>query len=214
MKKYLIAGLIILLPAVLTIMVFAFLIDLFTAPFLDGVRNVIYAFGAQSHHHFPPELVTFVARIIILILICIFTLILGMLARWFFFRSLIHLTDKILSKIPFIRTIFKVCKDVATAVFSSEKKRTAFQYAVMAPFPSKKSECVSFVTGEIPKACSDKVPEKMCAVFIPTAPHPISGYLVLMPEKNITKIEMTNEEAVKFTVSCGVILPEDREVSS
>jgi len=89
----------------------------------------------------------------------------------------------------------------------SIKKRKAFKCPVMVKFPSNKSSCIGFLSGEVPKECK-KVGIDLEPVFVPTAPHPISGYLIFVPKKEVKKIKMTNEEAVKFTVSCGVITPE------
>ena len=80
----------------------------------------------------------------------------------------------------------------------------------MVAFPSKDSYCVGFESGEIPEECQSKVKEKLKPVFVPTAPHPISGYLVMAKEKEVFSIDMKNEDAVKFTVSCGLILPGEK----
>ena len=140
MKKTLFAGLIILLPIALTILVFVFLIDLFTAPFLDVVRNYIFAYQDRHHYFFSPEIVTIIARLFILICLIILTFLLGMLARWFLVHWILQITNKILSKIPFIKTIFKVTRDIASALFKSGKgARQAFRHTALAPFPRKRA---------------------------------------------------------------------------
>jgi uncharacterized membrane protein len=209
MKKYLIAGLITLLPLILTIMIFVFLIDLFTAPFLSLFIDVL----SKYSNNFPilksTTVITAISRILIIIMLIIFIFILGVLARWFFIRSLINLTNKILSKIPLVKSVYKTLKDIISSFMAQERK--AFTKTIMVPFPSEESYCIAFESGEIPKECQDKIKEKLKPVFVPTAPHPISGYLIMVPADKLNDIEMKNEDAVKFTVSCGLILPGDKE---
>ncbi len=208
MKKYLIAGLIILLPLILTIMIFVFVIDLFTAPFL----NIFIDFLSRFEKILPllknTAVITIFARILIIIMLLIFIFLLGVIARWFFFRSLINMTNKILSKIPLVKTIYKSLKDITSSFIAKERK--AFTKTAMVAFPSKDSYCIGFESGEVPKECQKKVKKKLKPIFVPTAPHPISGYLVMVNEKEILSIDMKNEDAVKFTVSCGLILPGDK----
>jgi uncharacterized membrane protein len=137
----------------------------------------------------------------------VFIFLLGIIARWFFVKSLINLANKILSKIPLVKTIYKSLKDIISSFIAQERK--AFTKTAMVAFPSDSSYCVGFESGDIPKQCQDKVKEKLKSVFLPTAPHPISGYLIMAPEDKVHSIDMTNEEAVKFTVSCGLIIPEE-----
>ena len=205
MKKYLVAGLIILLPLILTIMIFVFVIDLFTAPFLNMFTDFLANFQNVLPFLKNTAILKVFARISIIIMLFVFIFILGVIARWFFFKSLINLTNKIISKIPFVRTIYKSLKDIISSFIAQERK--AFTKTAMIAFPSKDSYCVGFESGSVPLECQNKVKEKLKPVFVPTAPHPISGYLVFCPVDDVYPIEMTNEDAVKFTVSCGIILP-------
>ncbi|NGX34867.1 MAG: hypothetical protein K1060chlam1_01226 [Candidatus Anoxychlamydiales bacterium] len=208
MKKYLIAGLVILLPLILTIMIFVFVIDLFTAPFLSMFIDFLSEFDQTLPLLKNPTVITVFARILIIIMLLVFIFLLGVIARWFFFRSLITLANKILSKIPFVKTIYRTLKDIISSFIAQERK--AFTKTAMVAFPSKDSYCVGFESGEIPEECQKKVKEKLKPVFVPTAPHPISGYLVMAKEEDVFSIDMKNEDAVKFTVSCGLILPGEK----
>ncbi len=206
MKKYFFTGLAILLPLALTLWIFSYLVDLFTGPFLELVREPLQKYS-ENLPFFPRKGgLILISRLIVLLGLLIFTFLLGMIGRWFLFRSLIQITQKILLKIPFIRVIYKVTKEIASAFFGGEKSG-AFRYPVLIPFPSETSWCIGFVTGETLPEVKKKVSEDLMPVFIPTAPHPISGYIVLASEKEIKKVEMSAEEAIKLTVSCGVIMP-------
>lgn len=210
MKKYFLTGLMILTPLVLTIMLFGFVIDLFTAPFLGLVTGFLEQFKGDHELLASEDVIRVIARVIILIVLCVVLFIIGALARWFFIRAFLNWGNKLLSKTPFIKPIYKVSRDVISALFSSTTGGPkAFKRPVLVPFPSEASKCVGFEAGSVPPPCQDKVEEHLISAFVPTAPHPISGYLILIPESKVGKLDMTNEEAVKLTVSCGMIIPEE-----
>ncbi len=207
MKKYFVAGLILLLPLSLTLLLVIFLVDFLTQPFLDITTSIIENFQAKGHLLFSHETIRIISRLLILFSLFLFILLLGFIARWFFFRSLIDLTNKLFSKIPFIKGVYKVCKETASALFS-RGQRTAFKKSVMVSFPSGTSYGLGFLSGEVPEECQKHSKERLVSVIILTAPHPISGFLMLMPEKNVHAVNMKNEDTIKYIVSCGLIVPE------
>ncbi|MDE3046340.1 MAG: DUF502 domain-containing protein [Verrucomicrobiota bacterium] len=206
MKKYLIAGLITLLPLALTIIIVAFLFDFF-ASLLLPISSVVIE---QIPLYLPPTLSLFISRVLALILLCILTLMLGFIARQFFFKGILHAANKVLFRIPFVKTVYKVTRDVFSAILSTEEGK-GIKESVLTPFPHAPHFGVGFSTGEAAKECQEKTGMRLISVFAPTAPHPISGFLFLVPEKNLQSSGMTKEEAFKYLVSCGVILPDGHE---
>jgi uncharacterized membrane protein len=207
MKKYLFTGMIILLPIVLTIVVIVFLFDFFTTPFMRPVAYFLSILESHLSLTVPVGINTFLARLIALIFLSVFVLLLGMVARWIMVRNMIRGMHQLLSRIPFIKTVFQVSRDVFAALFSEGKK--TFKCPVMIPFPSYPNRSIGFLVGEVPSECQSKIEEPLAAVFAPTAPHPISGFLFFVEQKNVISIDMTNEDALKFLVSCGMIVPQD-----
>jgi uncharacterized membrane protein len=212
MKKYLIAGLIILLPLILTIMIFMFLIDLFTSPFLNMVSTFLIKFKTAIPLLNNPTVAKFTSRVLIIIILVMFIFLLGVITRWFFFNAIINFTNKILNKIPFVKSIYNSLKDIFSS-FLSKNGRKAFKNTILIPFPTKESYCIGFESGDVPKECQDKVDKKLKPIFLPTAPHPISGYMFFVFDDETHKIDMKNEDAVRYTVSCGLILPGDENKS-
>lgn len=210
MKKLFLGGLAILLPVALTFIVFAFIIDFFTEPFIDFTIDILTVFKEEHHVTLNPEATKIFARILILIVLCIFIFFLGVVARWFFFRTIIDVTNKIFSKIPFVKSIYKVTREIFVTLFSPKSKK-AFKGPAITFFTSEKSYAVGFIAGEVPKVCQENSKEKLKSVIIPTAPHPISGLLMLVPENKVHPVDMTNEEAIKFIVSCGLIIPPSKK---
>ena len=182
-------------------MIAAFLFDLFTTPFVPIVKALLHYVPSL-----PEEAIKIFSRLIALVLLIIFIVILGMVARHFLFKNLAHITNRVLYKIPFVKTIYKVSRDIFAALLSPDGKQV-FKETVAIPFPYKPHLCIGFSSGESLKECEEKVGEPLIPVFAPTAPHPISGFLFLVPKKDVESINMTKEDAIKYLVSCGVIHP-------
>jgi len=210
MKKHLFTGMIILLPIVLTIVIIVFLFDFFTTPFMGPVAQGLSLLESHFLFSIPQTLNIFLSRLIALILLSIFILLLGIVAQWIVVRNLIRMMHQLLSRIPFIKTIFQVSHDVFSALFSHEGKKT-FKCPVMIPFPALPNRSIGFHVGDPPLECQRKVKEPLAAIFTPTAPHPISGFLFLVEQKEVKSLDMTNEDALKFLVSCGMIVPETHD---
>ncbi len=209
MKKHLITGIIILLPVALTLMIIIFLFDFFTEPFFTIVGPLVEFIQEKSHVTLPQGLALFFSRLLSLIFLCIFIFILGVITQLFLVKTLMHWGNLILLRIPFIKTVYKVTRDIFSALFSTDGKK-AFKKPVMIPFPCKPSQCLGFEAGELAEELKNTLKKPFKTIFAPTAPHPISGFLFLIPEEDIREIDMTNEDVVKFLVSCGMILPEER----
>ncbi len=205
-KKYLLTGLILLLPVALTMMVIIFLFDFFSTPFV----NIVGPLVKQFIPHLPQEFILFLSRLLALIFLCLFILFLGFITQLLIVKNLFGWGEKIIAHIPIVKTIYRVSREIFSALFSTDGKK-AFKEPVMVPFPCKNRYCMGLHAGEVLPECQKKNSEPLISVFIPTAPHPISGFLVLYPKKDIHKVEMSNEETIKFIVSCGMIVPENSD---
>lgn len=207
MKKYFLTGLIILLPFLLTLMIVLYLVDLFTGPFVNIVETWIINFEEVrgvilKHHDF---LVGLISRTFIFICLLIFITFLGFLARRFFFDSLLGWVNKLLSKIPIVKFIYRISRDITKAVFTQETK--TFKETAVIPFPWEDTYSIALVTGTVPDQIRKVIPNAELTVFVPTSPHPISGFLLLTPKKYVHKVDVTTEDAFKFLLSAGIIHP-------
>ena len=210
MKKYFFTGLVIILPLALTIIILAFILDLLTEPFVDLVKALFAyykEFLGPLYDH--PKLLLLVGRLTVLLLMCITIFILGILGRWFFFRYFHNKLNAILERIPIIRRIYRVTREITKSVFGENKK--PFGKPVMIPFPHPQSIALGFETGGVPAGVPD---EDMRSVFVPTSPHPISGFVLLTRSSDISTLPITPEEVLKFLVSCGTFHPGEKHVAS
>lgn len=99
-------------------------------------------------------------------------------------------------------------QEMTQALFDSKQK--PLKETVLAPFPHGKARAIGFITGSTPEILQKKAINNDTVVFIPTSPHPISGFLLLYSSQDLQKIETPPEQALKWIISCGV-LPLDKE---
>ncbi len=206
MKKYFMTGLIVLLPIAVTLMILSFFFNFFTSPFLGFMS----AFLSKLHLNWPEPLITFIARLIIIAFFIVFIFLLGLLGRLFLFKKLMHVTNKLLAKIPFLRGIYHTIQNITDSFLSSDKK--AFKQVVRFPFPSPPSYSLGFASGEVPQECQEKLKEDTEPVFIPAAPYPITGFMLFVPKRLIKAVDLSREKAVQFIVSCGAVVPQDKVI--
>lgn len=215
MKKYFITGLVILLPLTITIAIVIFIVNFLTKPFIGFAMHVLSQtqisqlriWGLSSD-----QVLRYGSQIIIIIGIVGFTLLLGLIARWFFFNAIIRLSDKLIHKIPIINKVYKTTQEIVKTLFITDKN--SFKQVVMAPFPSEGMYSLGLVSRESPATCKKAKNQDLVSVFIPTTPNPTTGFLIMFKKEDLIFIKMSTEDAVKYIVSCGVIVPkEDKEIS-
>ena len=213
MKKYLSTGLIILLPIALTAWIIAYLLELFSEPLYRITEKLVIWFetnqGWNLTHH--ETLVMIISRTIALIATFLLILGLGYLGRKFFFNAFLQIGNKIVARIPIVGTIYKLTKDLAKAMFSPDQK--TFKQTILIPFPTEETRALVFITSDhIPPQIQEVIQDADLVDFVPTAPHPISGYLLFAPKSAITPVDISSEDAFKFLISCGIIHPKKHDV--
>lgn len=213
MKKYFLTGLIILLPLALTLAIVAFLFNLLTVPFLGLVTSVF------EHYHFfesglfflnADHIQTFVAQLLILGIIFLIVLGLGFFARWLFLHTVIKYTEGMVKRIPLVRAIYQTCQEVIETLFKS--KTQSFKQVVLVPFPNPETFSLGFVTRETLPTFPNTDQAETVVVFVPTAPNPTSGFIMMFKASEVHYIDMKVKEAFKTIISCGVIYPDFKVV--
>src|SRR3990167_1548064 len=203
MKKIFFAGLVTLLPLAITFWVISFVVHFLTRPFIGIVTSLLTSY--LSIVHIPPQAIKTIRQILILIGLFLFLVLLGFTARFFFLKSLLHLGDKIVDKIPLVGKVYKTSKDIIRSLFNSQSN--SFKQAVLFPFPYPGSYSVGLVSSPATFSAGEGDGKELIAVFVPTTPNPTTGYLVMCREKDLIYLEMDTESAIKYVVSCAVIQP-------
>ena len=129
----------------------------------------------------------------------------GLLARYYVGKRLIEWLDTAMMTVPLLNKFYGAIKQVNEA-FSGNKN--SFKTVVLVEFPREGMYSVGFLTSEQRAEVQAKTKEQVVCVFIPTTPNPTSGFLVLVPEDKVTKLDMSVAEGIKYIVSLGSIAPE------
>lgn len=209
MKKYFITGMIILLPLAVTVGLIAFIVRLLTHPFVGWVTIFLERHDLQPGKIFflsQDQVIVLMAQFLILMGLFLFTIFLGMITRWFFIKTIIEFFDSILLRIPLVNKIYKTSQEIIKTLFSGEK--TSFKEVVLAPFPNKETYTLGLVSKNAPDYCRKATDKDLVTVFIMTAPNPTTGYLVMFPKEELIYVDMKIEDAVKYIISCGILLPD------
>jgi uncharacterized membrane protein len=130
----------------------------------------------------------------------------GLLARNYFGKRIIQWVDAGLLRVPLLNKIYSATKQVNDA-FSSGNK-TAFRTVVLVEFPKEGVYSIGFITSEPDPEVQSRLPGKIVCVFVPATPNPTSGFLLMVPEEKVTKLEMSVADGIKYIISLGSILPE------
>ncbi len=130
----------------------------------------------------------------------------GLAARYYIGKKLIGLVDEVLLRVPLLNKIYGAIKQVNEA-FTTGKK-SAFKTVVLVEFPRKGIYSIGFITSEQHEEVQAKTKEKVVCVFVPTTPNPTSGWLVLVPQHDVTRLDMSVADAIKLIISLGAVSPE------
>jgi uncharacterized membrane protein len=135
--------------------------------------------------------------------------VVGVLARYYIGKRMIEWLDVAMMNVPLLNKFYGAIKQVNEA-FSGNKN--SFKTVVMVEFPSAGSYSVGFITNETQGEAQKKIGKNLVGVFIPTTPNPTSGFLILVPEEKVTKLDMSVADGIKYIVSLGSITPEQLPV--
>mgnify|MGYP006113119151 FL=1 len=189
LRNYFITGAIVLIPIGITIYLTLFIIKL-SSSFLPKTIN--------PNSYLPID----IPGIEILITIILITLI-GGLSLSFLGKKFLEFFNNILKRIPILRTIYSA---VGQLTESFTKSKGTKKSVVVLEYPRKGIWVVGFATAENVGEISKKTNEKLVNIFVPTTPNPTSGFLLMVPKKDVIYLDMSFEEASRFIVSAGTSL--------
>ncbi|MGC9418224.1 MAG: DUF502 domain-containing protein [Rhodovulum sp.] len=142
----------------------------------------------------------------------LFTLFVGYMAKGMVGRSFIHWGERMVGRMPVVRSIYNGLKQIAETVFAQSE--TSFDRACLVEYPRKGIWAIAFVSTKAKGEVNRRIPrdDQLIAVFLPTTPNPTSGFLLFVPQSDVIELDMTVEEAAKLVISAGLVSPEDKVV--
>ncbi len=194
-RRYLISGLLVWLPVIITLLVLKFIFDLLSKSLLLLPTNLQ-----------PDHLLGFHIPGIGVVLTLVVIFLTGLFAANLFGRRMVQFGDSMMTRIPLVRSIYTGTKQVVDTLFKPGGQ--SFRKVLLVEFPCAGVWSVAFQTGEVGADMEvTTTGEKMVTYFIPTTPNPTSGFLMMAPKSKVKELDMSVEQALKFVISLGVVQP-------
>ena len=188
LKRYFISGVLVVVPIILTYIVLKFLFET-----IDGILQPLIH---RLLGYYIPGLGVF-STILIIILAGVLTR--NVIGAWIYRRG-----DNILARLPIIRPIYSSAKQLLEAI--AAPSMSSFKEVTLIEYPRKGLHALGFIAHRIEMKLDGEI-ARYAVVFVPSTPTPVSGMVVVVPEKEAVTLNMTVEEGIKFLVSGGVASP-------
>ena len=194
LRRYLINGLLIWVPVLVTVLVVRFILELMdrTLLVLPKALRPDTLFGL----HIPG----FGAVLALLIVV-----LTGLLVTNFIGRALIAIWEDLLERIPFVRALYGGVKSFSETILSNSGK--SFKQVLLVEYPRVGIWSIGFQTTDNLPEINNKLGAEYVCVFVPTTPNPTSGFIFMMPRTQVRTLNMTVDEAMKMIVTLGVVTP-------
>jgi uncharacterized membrane protein len=189
LRRYYLAGVLVLAPTALTLWV---VWSLFT--FFDNILGTelrargISVFGLGF------------------VLLNLLLLLLGWVTASLLGHRVFRLWDRVMHRVPLINKIYATLRQIAELLIGPDRSGSFGRVAIV-EFPSPGTWGLGFVTSVAPGEANGKTGQKLCSLFIPSAVNPTTGFLLLIPEERVRYLDMTPEQAMKMIVSAGALVP-------
>ncbi len=206
-RRSMFAGLGALLPAVLTIFILVSVFSYVVAPVHFVVGKVLdlvdpLLTGESLAEQYKQSKWAYAFDLIIAVL---GVYVLGRFLVLPVGQRIFRLLDSYFARIPLIKSLYPQIRQLADFLFT--KRQFEFKHVVAVPYPRKGIYAIGFVTGETVPEVGRATGQEMVNVFMPSSPTPFTGYMVMVPRKDVVDLDMTIEEAFRLVVSGGVLVP-------
>lgn len=196
LKNYFLTGLLVILPIFITGYVIWFFIKV-----MDTFLKYIPV------KYLPETYIDIYIPGLGLILAIILIFAVGVLTRNIAGRKVLQFWDNMVDRIPLARIIYSSVKQLMLAFLYQNSD--AFQRVALVEYPRRGIYVLGFITGESKGEIQEKTTKMMINVFIPTTPNPTSGFYILVPEEDLTVLDMNIEDAFKLLISGGLVSPDE-----
>jgi uncharacterized membrane protein len=188
-KRYFLSGILVIVPLIITYVVLRF--------FLSSIDGILSPLLVRYLGYEIPGLGIVITIIIVFVA--------GILTRGVLGRGAVSLWERFLNSLPLVRTIYSAAKQLLISV--AEPKASMFQRVVIIPYPRLGMYSLAFAANEVTLDRYGTIGDYI-AVFIPSTPTPFTGYMLMVKKDEVLPTNISVEEAVKFIVSGGIVVPE------
>jgi uncharacterized membrane protein len=196
LRAYFFAGVLVTAPVAITFYLAWVMITL--------IDDLVVGMVPERFHPYLPFGVPGVG----LVLIVIALILVGWFAAGFLGRLVVSTQDRILARMPLVRSVYGAVKQILETVLAQTS--TAFREVVLLEYPRRGIWAIGFITGYTEGEVQNLTEDECVNIFLPTTPNPTSGFLLFVPRKDLIKLDMSIEEGIKMVVSGGIVTPPDR----
>ncbi len=193
-RSYLVAGLLIWVPVVITI---------FIVRFLVGMSDKALLLIPSKFR--PESLLGFNIPGLGVIFAIAVLLITGLIARNYFGKYIVEGWERLMSRIPIVRNIYSGARQIAETVFADNSK--AFSKVCLIQYPRKGVWSLCFKTSTEVGEVQARTNRDVVSVFVPTTPNPTSGFVIILPVEDVIELDMSVDEGLRMIISLGVVVP-------
>jgi uncharacterized membrane protein len=201
-QRYLITGILTIIPILVTVFVFTFILDL-----LSDIGRLKVRILANAMRPWSPELSRWLLEVpwlqstfAILLTLLLFYL-LGWAVSLMVGRRVLHLLESWVERIPLVTILYGSTKKLVAAF---QKAPGDARRVVLIEFPNKEMKTIGFVTQIL---VDETTGSELAAVYVPTTPNPTSGYLEIVPKESLIELDWSVDEAMTFVISGGTVSP-------
>jgi uncharacterized membrane protein len=215
-RRYFLRGLAVLLPSVVTIWIilwgYNFINDKISIHIKRGIVYLIKLAGGSQEElaKFWIDAFLSVAGFIIALGIIY---VLGAFLASVLGRSIWRSVERLMMNTPVLKQIYPYVKQVTDFFFTQEETKKMFSKVVAFEYPRKGIWSIGYITGKGLKKIVEGQEKEFVTILIPTAPTPLSGFVIMAPKEDTVELDMTIEEALRFIISVGVIVPGEQDGS-
>jgi uncharacterized membrane protein len=197
LRAYFLTGVIVTAPIAITI----YLVWLFVSFLDDQVGSLL------PTQYNPETYLPFSVPGLGLLIMLVFLTLVGMVAAGFAGRTLVRLGERLLSRMPVVRSVYSTLKQIFETVLAQSSR--SFREVVLVEYPRRGLGAIGFVTGPTGGEIQARSDEELVNVFLPTTPNPTSGFLLFVPKKDLIHLNMSIEEGIKLVISGGLVSAAD-----
>ena len=198
LRRYLVSRILVWTPLAVTFLLLRVAVNL-----MDKTLRII------PPQYRPEELLGFHIPGLGIILTFFVLVLTGMLAANFVGRYVVGGWESLLDRIPVVRSIYSAAKNFAEIVFSDSEH--SFKRVLMIEYPRPGLYSLAFQTSSELGEVQGRTGEDVICCFVPTTPNPTSGYVIIVPKKDVVVLDMEVDEALKMIISLGVVVPRWRK---
>lgn len=202
MRKYFFAGLALLLPTTITLIVTLFIVNLVTRPFEGAVESVLTYYNLFDKPFLflsAYQVLNLISKTLVIAFIILLIFLIGMMGQNIITRAFFNLGDYVIHKIPLVNKVYKATTEVVHNLFKTDS--TAFSQVVLVPFPHANAYSIGLISTEQNLSLT----ENKISIFVPGTPNPTMGFMLMFNKNEVIPTDMKVDEALKFVISCGIM---------